>query len=438
MLIVDKLDRLARNARVFHDLMYRLKNRVTFIKEGIDPTTPTGELVVGILAQSAQFFSRNLGTETRKGKQERLRSGLWLGDLPYGYRKQDGDERGKLPPIFDEEIVVTSPDRKQWSRADAVRHIFHLASLGVTRREIVRQMQAIGFTEIGRGQVNSILRSEFYLGKIAVRRNNRSEGAEEWLSGVQAPLIDQATFDAARRAARENRVGAAVVRKSVPMYPLSGLGRCGRCGGRMHVYRQKDQKRQREVVRLMCGNRSAASSCDQISVRGDRIEERLLDLLQVYAPPADIACRIAQALEGNRRDTTKEQEAIREQQCRLREIYITYSRMSKKEYEQRHEALERELVQLQMQTEPSMDVEELAAMLHDLPSTYQKAEDPRDRNRLARSVFTELLIDNQELAAVRVKPGIDAMLRARKELMELDLTDAHSWMCPGGRRRSRW
>lgn len=430
-IVVDKLDRLARNARVFHDVMYRIKNRAIFIKEGIDPTTHTGELVAGILAQSAQFFSRNLGSETRKGKQERVAAGLWLGELPYGYRKQEGDDRGKQAPVFDEDIIHVTSDGQRWSRASSVQYIFDQAAAGVTRRQIVHDMREMGLQEINRGLVNSILKSRFYIGELPVRRNNTAEGAEEWVPGIQPRLVNRDVFDATRRAASENRKGAAVVRKSIDSYSFSGLARCGRCGSSMHCYQQHG------VIRLFCSARHSSGLCDQVSVKAERIEESVLGALRAYAPPEDIARRIAEVLEGGRRDTDSEQRVVEDQQRKLRDLYITYGHMSKKEYVERNAALEQKLERLQADATPSEGVEELAAMIHDLPSVYMEAK-PAQRNRLLGRVFRELLVDNQELIAVRVKPGIDAMLRTRRHLLSLDLADACSWRYRAGRRRMRW
>src|SRR5947209_12269318 len=76
---VHKLDRFARNARVFHDALFRVKNQAIFVADGIDPTTSVGELMAGVMAQFAQFFSRNLASESKKGLELRRKEGLYTG-----------------------------------------------------------------------------------------------------------------------------------------------------------------------------------------------------------------------------------------------------------------------------------------------------------------------------------------------------------------------
>jgi hypothetical protein len=64
---------------------------ISLSERGLDLTTPSGRLVLSVLAIVAQFFSDNLGTEAAKGKRERA-----LGDglsnacrEPWGYARVD-------------------------------------------------------------------------------------------------------------------------------------------------------------------------------------------------------------------------------------------------------------------------------------------------------------------------------------------------------------
>jgi resolvase-like protein len=95
---VHKLDRASRYSRVSVRLFDALvKSNTGFIslsERGLDLTTPSGRLVLSVLAIVAQFFSDNLGTEVAKGKRERA-----LGDglsnacrEPWGYERVDTKE----------------------------------------------------------------------------------------------------------------------------------------------------------------------------------------------------------------------------------------------------------------------------------------------------------------------------------------------------------
>lgn len=94
VIVVHKLDRIARNIRVMPDRLARLEQAtVAFVRisENMDFTTPIGRVILATLSAFAQYYSDNLATETSKGKQERKRQGLYNGVLPFGTTKgEDG------------------------------------------------------------------------------------------------------------------------------------------------------------------------------------------------------------------------------------------------------------------------------------------------------------------------------------------------------------
>lgn len=414
-IVVDKLDRLARNARVFHDVLHRLNNRVIFVKEGIDPTTPTGELVAGILAQSAQFFSRNLAVETRKGKTERIEAGLWAGRLPYGYRRAAGDDKSRLAPVFDD-----TPAYGALSRADVVREAFALTAAGTPRRQIMVTLRQRGVEDMGPGLLHSILHNRFYVGQIGVGRNNSSQGATQWLPGLHAALIDQETFDRAQLAGHENRRGPAVISRGA-VHTLSGLGTCGKCGGRFHTQTQRGQ------VRLHCSTRLYGGECQQVSVFSARIEQQVVAALTAYSLTEALAERYAAAAEHQTHDTTEEQTKVAAQLRRLEAVYVEYGHMSELQYRNQARHLQGQLQALRTHAGGSQ-AQELAQLLTNLAVVYERAEDEATRNRLVRRVFRELLIDNQEIVALRPLPGLGAILTQRAEAQS-------SWLA--GCRRPR-
>jgi site-specific DNA recombinase len=79
IVIVHKLDRFARNLRVTLDTRQRLQSAgVSFvsISENMDFSTPIGCVTLATLAAFAEYYSRNLSNETRKGKAERKAYGM--------------------------------------------------------------------------------------------------------------------------------------------------------------------------------------------------------------------------------------------------------------------------------------------------------------------------------------------------------------------------
>src|SRR5205814_1142995 len=113
--ILDKVDRFARNRRDDANLMFELKMagaQLVSVKENIDET-PAGQLLHAIMAGIAEFYSRNLASEAIKGMTQKAKVGGTPGRAPIGYlntrRRIDGREV---------RTVVVDPERAplvQWA-----------------------------------------------------------------------------------------------------------------------------------------------------------------------------------------------------------------------------------------------------------------------------------------------------------------------------------
>ena len=62
---------------------------VSVSEPNLDYSTPQGFLFLSMLGALAEWYSRNLAAETRKGWAERKQAGLYAGRLPFGAMKGD-------------------------------------------------------------------------------------------------------------------------------------------------------------------------------------------------------------------------------------------------------------------------------------------------------------------------------------------------------------
>src|SRR5207244_3149976 len=137
----------------------------------------------------AEYYSENLGLETKKGKAERKAKGLHNGLVPFGYRSADG------------EVAEPDPDTQEGARL-----AFELAASGRSLREIAQALNQHGYRTAGnmrRGMftkdtVRDMLQNQFYLGRLPVFVPGTRRRVRDWQDGRHPTLIDQATFDAAR------------------------------------------------------------------------------------------------------------------------------------------------------------------------------------------------------------------------------------------------
>lgn len=216
--LVYKLDRLSRSQK---DTLFLIedvfnKNGVAFISlnENFDTSTAFGKAMVGMLSVFAQLEREQITMRMQMGMLGRAKTGLFhgSGNIPFGY---DYTPEGKL--IINE---ATAP---------LVRTIFHdyLTGEGLTRMQ--NRYNEIGHP--GRKYpwtthtLQYILKNRTYIGEIAF--------AKQWFPGQQKPIIDVETFEKAQGEIAHRQQNAFNQRPYRAKYMLSGLLRCGRCGGNM-------------------------------------------------------------------------------------------------------------------------------------------------------------------------------------------------------------
>jgi site-specific DNA recombinase len=88
VVVVDKLDRFYRHLRGLLTALDQLNDaNVSFVsvQERLDFTSVWGKLTLTVLGTLAEIYIQNLQQETRKGKLQRARDGLWNGNPPFGY-----------------------------------------------------------------------------------------------------------------------------------------------------------------------------------------------------------------------------------------------------------------------------------------------------------------------------------------------------------------
>lgn len=196
-IIVHKLDRFARSLVLTLTELAELERAgVSFVSvaEQFDFTTPIGRVVLAMLASFAEYYSRNLSTETKKGLNQRRLSGAHVGGVPWGARR---DQAGRL------EVDPAKAESLALVLALAAEHGDQQTARLLNERGVSPPRSRQGYwLDTG---VHSVVRS----------------GA--WLLDQPAPWPER--YAAARARPRLPRIGDG---KGVHL--LSGLMRCA-CGG---------------------------------------------------------------------------------------------------------------------------------------------------------------------------------------------------------------
>jgi site-specific DNA recombinase len=157
VVIFPSIDRAARSVKDMIDIDTILRRAgvdVIFVREGVDTSTPTGELYRNIIAAVAQWEGRIIYERMSKGKRKKASEGGYIGGwLPYGYQSENGQ-------------VVVIPEE-----AEVVRWVFRRRAKGISYRTIITQLEERGVrtAKDNNWQVSTLrgmIRNRFYAGRV--------------------------------------------------------------------------------------------------------------------------------------------------------------------------------------------------------------------------------------------------------------------------------
>ena len=404
--VVHKLDRWARSVVVALQT-FKLLSRlgITFLslsEAGMDFTSPMGKVLFGLLALFAEYYSENLGLETKKGKAERKAKGLHNGLVPFGYRSEAGG------------VAEPHPDT-----AAGARLAFRLAAEGKSLRQIAQALNAAGYRTAGnmrRGMftkdtVRDMLQNRFYLGELPVFEPGASRRVRGWEPGRHAPLIDEATFDAAVNALKARGAGATANRRNASVYSLSGLLRCARCGERMRVAHNMHGR-----IRYHCRSKAQGLGCSGRGSYHDVYEPQVAEDMAHFTLPTDWQRLILDAAATDEaatpEDTAQRRAQLERRLARLQEMY-EWGDLDRADYQRKRDAVEQELAQLAPAPERTGYLDALAEYARNLPAAWADA-DQVQRNELASILYEAIFVDGPTVAFVRPRPEWEPLFQVRE------------------------
>jgi site-specific DNA recombinase len=276
--ILDKIDRFARNRRDDANLLFELRQagaELVSVKENIDET-PAGVLLHGILATMAEWESRTNAARTLTAMTQKAKGGGTPGRAPVGYlnvpRRIDGREV---------RVVAVDPER-----APLVQWAFEAYATGqYTVRSLHEALTAKGMRTLPQGKgipgpipisgVAKLLSNRYYLGYVSFR------GVE--YEGRHQPLVSTVLFEQVQEMLRSRRTAGE--KQRVHHHYLKGTVFCGRCGSRLCLTNAKGQYLYffclgRHQRRTDCQQRYLLASDVEAAVERFYRHERLSDELQ--------------------------------------------------------------------------------------------------------------------------------------------------------------
>jgi site-specific DNA recombinase len=315
VLIVHKLDRFARNR--YDSAFYKRKlkfNKVVLesVLEQLD-NSPESIILESVLEGMAEYYSKNLAREVRKGLTENANKAVHNGGRPpYGF---------KINP----ETKLLEIDQE---KAHAVQIFFESVKNNVSLATIAETLNNLGYrTQEGRRfSKNSFFgwaKNRKYIGDYVWnvasskdidghRNNNRKKPIDEQIikEGILPKIIDPELFQEVNNKMDERKRKPGTMKAKIN-YLLVGKVFCGNCGSPYNgnSYRNSKSKDNNLLTYYKC-----AGKCGNTSVRKTDLEELVIKYLDQQCFSMDgiheISERVQSLYKEYRENTLEEVEPI--------------------------------------------------------------------------------------------------------------------------------
>lgn len=313
--LTESLDRLSRDlediAGVHKRLAY-LGIKIITLADG-----EVGKMHVGLKGLIASIFLEDLAQKTRRGQAGRVKAGRIPGGRCYGYDVVTaGSERGQR--------VVNAAE------ADVVRRIFAEYVAGRSPLAIASRLNAEGVAgprgglwnastlNGSRKRQNGILSNSLYAGRLTYnrqrfikdpatgKRQSRENPRDQWMTAdlPELRIVDAETWETAQTR-RADAGGAHLTHRRRPKRVLSGLLRCGICGG-SYIVRTRGY--------VGCSRRMNTGTCDNNrDVAMSEIETRVIAALRQHLLSPEAVALAVETYRAERQKLAREHARTRAQ-----------------------------------------------------------------------------------------------------------------------------
>jgi DNA invertase Pin-like site-specific DNA recombinase len=402
-ILLDKYDRFGRNTQEALQLEKELNPVGVYIvsaKEHFDVSQPSGWLAKTMMQLLADFYSRNLASETKKGMREKLERGEWPYPTPIGFSaRREGrhtypEADPKTAPLITEGFRRFSTGRytlREWS--DEAWRSLRGGRSG---------------TRVTRSGWQALFRNRMYVGTMETAA---FPGIDFELHPSAARLIDAETFARVQAILNERTNGKA--RHGVFSYPLAPVLWSAELDCQFHgetqvkrglsYYRSRTKQQGRRIY--LSTTKAEAGLIDvlkQLTIsraKAKELREAIVDRWQQETPEGH-----AKALEAMRASVREEDQRI----ARLVGLYISgevsreHFQSLKADYE---EVKLSKLEALKALEEDAKDqrvvLDEALMILGDLPALWTSLDD-NGKQAWVQVLFQKLVINDRGKVVDRV------------------------------------
>ncbi len=267
--IVHKIDRLARDRAddvAIGLAIHRAGALLVSATEAVDES-PSGTLLHGIMAAIAEFYSKNLSAEAKKGLHEKARRGGTPGYAPLGYLNVVVRHEG-----VEQKTIEVDPER-----APHVTWAFETYATGqVSVSSLTDELERRGMKSrrtatrpaapMTRSMVHRMLSKSYYTGRLIY-------GGVEY-EGKHEALIDDETFFCVQAILRNRRIAGDRAWKQHQY--LKGTLFCDRCGERLGFGASRGRSSDYEYF-FCLGRHTKRNDCDLPYLPAEKVEAVISD-----------------------------------------------------------------------------------------------------------------------------------------------------------------
>jgi site-specific DNA recombinase len=271
-----------------------------------------------------EFYSANLGQDTRRGMKENAQRGFLNGaPVSYGYRAIFKDINGVKKRVIE----------LNEEEAPVVKRAFDLFLQGEGAKRVAERLNADGFCNRqgkpwNKNLVLYLLKNETYTGTYIWNRYNKSNGLKVLnpeceivrIPNHHAPLVERMAFEHVQRTLKER----APEMKSHPravasQHLLSGLVFCAQCGAKMIASTAKSGK----FIYYGCQRKfkEGKASCSQKSLNAEKLEPCIVDTIKDRLLTKEIltklVCMVCEELENGEAESETKRATLRNQMSEI-------------------------------------------------------------------------------------------------------------------------
>lgn len=421
----DRIHRNVANEEAMYQELMRLGVKLySFDERGeVELGTARGRRDARRKAVDDAYYSERLSERTRRGKRQRAKDGLWNGHPPFGYCRGNchtcTDPNGRdycssygQMPLGDGKHLIPHPKDSagvklafelyrtgEYSHADvaaALNEAGYRTNNKYTRKPNPKRPG--GPRPFSKDTVRDLLRNKTYLGLVKYK-------SELW-PGKHPALVEQSLFDACQavrrakgRTSKRNRGG-----QRSRVYLLSGLLRCGECGGKLHSAGSRKYRYYRCYRAFQEPGACSQSNATRADMLEAEVELQILDMVI----PEGWKQQINSYLNGgpNLETVERQRKVLDAKLERAKKLYIDGD-LTEEEYERERDRTRAELAKLS--PPDAVNVERAAELLRDFGALWDRFT-LIERKRLLREIVEKIIVKDRQLVEIVFKPTFSSLL----------------------------